>query len=45
MGTFGIIGFVFAVIALGAATSAKSQIADLKKEIEALKAALARSMQ
>jgi len=37
--TFGIIGFVFALIALGAASSAKAQIAALKIEVETLKAA------
>lgn len=33
-----VIGFVFALIALGAAGSAKAQIAALKQEVEALKA-------
>jgi hypothetical protein len=36
---FGIIGFVFGLMALGAATSAKAQIAALRKEVETLKAA------
>jgi hypothetical protein len=36
---FGIIGFVFALIALGTASSATAQIAALKKEVETLKAA------
>jgi hypothetical protein len=35
---FGLIGFVFALFALGAARSAKAQIAALKQEVETLKA-------
>jgi hypothetical protein len=35
---FGIMGFVFGIIALVAANSAKTQIAALKKEVETLKA-------
>jgi hypothetical protein len=35
---FGIIGLVFALMALGIANSAKTQIAALKQEVETLKA-------
>jgi hypothetical protein len=37
MDAFGIIGFVFALMALGAANSAKAQITALTREVESLK--------
>ena len=39
MDAFAIISFVFALIALGVANTARTQIAALKEEVEILKAA------
>lgn len=36
---FGIMGFIFGIIAFGTASSAQAQIAALKQEVEMLKAA------
>jgi cell division protein FtsB len=36
---FGMMGFIFGIIALGTASSAQAQIAALKQEVETLKAA------
>lgn len=38
MDVFGLIGFMFGIIALGAASSAQAQIAALRIEVETLKA-------
>jgi hypothetical protein len=35
-----VLGFIFSIAALGAAGAAKAQVAALKREVEALKAAL-----
>jgi len=35
-----VLGFIFGIIALGAAATAKAQVAALKLEVDALKAAL-----